>query len=244
MLRRILATATTAGLLAGLAVSLLQEGTTTPLIMQAERFEAPAAGAAGPAVRASPASIAWAHDGGTRPQGPAAGAGRQRLLYTAAANVLTAIGFALVLAACFAFSGRSLDGRAGLLWGGAGFVAVSLAPALGLPPELPGTAKADLGARQAWWLLCVLCTAAGLWAITFRRGVAWVLGGMLLVALPHLAGAPRPEQLGGPVPPELAAQFAASSLVVAAAFWCVLGWTSGALWSRFQGGPRRRSVRA
>jgi predicted cobalt transporter CbtA len=45
-------------------------------------------------------------------------------------------------------SGHDLDARRGLLWGLGGFAALHLAPAVGLPPELPGMASADLAARQ------------------------------------------------------------------------------------------------
>lgn len=40
----------------------------------------------------------------------------------------------------------------GLLWGLAGCATFVLAPTLGLPPELPGTAAADLTLRQTWWI--------------------------------------------------------------------------------------------
>ena len=41
------------------------------------------------------------------------------------------------------------------------------------------------------------------------------------------------EKLGGPVPPELSAQFVAASLVTTAVFWTILGWLSGTLYRRF-----------
>lgn len=40
------------------------------------------------------------------------------------------------------------DGRLARM---AGFAAFTVAPALGLPPELPGMMAADLGPRQARW---------------------------------------------------------------------------------------------
>ncbi|MEI2612914.1 MAG: CbtA family protein [Candidatus Promineifilaceae bacterium] len=41
-------------------------------------------------------------------------------------------------------------------------LAFQLAPAFGLPPELPGMAAADLGARQVWWCGTALATGVGI----------------------------------------------------------------------------------
>ena len=159
-------------------------------------------------------------------------AGLERTVYSTLANIIAGIGFALILVACIALTGRPVDGRAGVLWGIAGFAAINLAPALGLPPEVPGAMAAELGARQGWWMLCVAATATGLWMLIFRHGAIWVIAGIVTMALPHLIGAPQPVRIGGPVPPELAGHFVAASLVTAAIFWCALGWLSGTFWQR------------
>ena len=172
--------------------------------------------------------------GGSHP-GPGtaeSGIGIGPIFYTAMANVLTAIGFALVLVACFALAGRPVSGREGVLWGIAGFTAISLAPALGLPPEVPGAMAAELGARQGWWLLCAVATAGGLWLLVFRRSTPWTIVGLALLVMPHLVGAPQPQELGGSAPAEIAAHFVAASLVTAAVFWAGLGWLSGTFWNR------------
>ena len=122
------------------------------------------------------------------------------------------------MVAGIALSGRPVDGRSGAIWGVAGFAVISLAPALGLHPELPGALAADLGARQGWWLFCVAATGTGLWTLAFRQGAILVPAGVALMAIPHLIGAPTPERFGGPVSPELAAHFAAASLATAAIF--------------------------
>ena len=57
--------------------------------------------------------------------------------------------------------------------------------------------------------------------------------GLSMVAVPHVFGAPQASEGGGASPPELAAHFAASSLVTAAVFWCALGWLSATFWVRF-----------
>ena len=64
--------------------------------------------------------------------------GIERTLFTALANVISGIGFALLLVAIFAFRGALMDFQSGINWGLAGFAAFTLAPALGLPPEHPG----------------------------------------------------------------------------------------------------------
>ena len=232
MFRRLFFTAILAGLLGGLAISVVHEFTTTPIILHAEQFEggtpaqAPVhnhgaydrslslispALAHGPA-KSSDSGEAW---------GP--GSKLERTLFTTLANILTGVGFALILTACFALSGRPINGQTGVLWGLAGFGVASLAPSLGLPPEVPGSMAADLTSRQTWWFICVIATAAGLWSMVFRNGAQWTIGGIVLIALPHLIGAPRPETVGGLVPPEIAAHFVAASLVTAAIFWCAIG---------------------
>jgi cobalt transporter subunit CbtA len=240
MFRRIFFTALVAGLLGGVGISVVQEFTTTPIILHAEQFENAGSSDShkhslqdrgisliAPAHAHGPAETA---DGGEA-WGP--GDGLERTLFTTLANVLTGIGFALILTACFSLAGRPINGQTGLLWGLAGFGIASLAPALGVPPELPGTLSADLVSRQAWWFLCVAATAGGIWAMAFRKGAAWMIGGIVAIALPHLIGAPQPESIGGNVPPELAAHFVAASLVTAAIFWCAIGWLSGTFWERF-----------
>ncbi len=159
--------------------------------------------------------------------------GIERTLFTSFGNIVAGIGFALMLVAGFALNGGEIDGRRGVLWGVAGFAVFSLAPALGLPPEVPGAMAAELVARQGWWLAVVAATALGLGLMVFGRKTVWIVLGVVVLAAPHIVGAPHPEKLGGPVPPELAAHFVAASLVTAAVFWVVLGWLSGTLYRRF-----------
>lgn len=231
-------TALFAGLLAGLAISVVQEFTTTPIILHAEEYENRGTGGAQPhaQVRTVP-HIVLVHTTSqpaeeTDAWGPADGL--ERTFFTTLANLLTGVGFALILAACFALAGRPVDGRTGVLWGMAGFAVFTLAPALGLPPEVPGTMAAELADRQAWWFLCVAATALGLWLLVFRSGALWAALGIACLAAPHLVGAPHPDRIGGGVPPELAGHFAAASIVTGAIFWSILGWLSGTAWERLQ----------
>ncbi len=138
--RAIVFAAALAGLAAGRFATLAQAVGTTPMIQAAEVHEhAAAANAAVP--HAHGEAVVWA---------PADGV--ERTLSSLLANLVTATGFALLLVAGFALRGREVGWREGLFWGLAGFAAFALAPFLGLPPGLPGTAEAPLGARQAWWV--------------------------------------------------------------------------------------------
>ena len=239
MFRRILITALLAGFLGGLGISVVQEFTTTPIILHAEQYESKGAPGGHKHSRIDSTSHPLLHlaqakeSHAAEHEAWAPADGLERTLYSTLANILTGIGFALMLVAGIALSGRDVDGRSGVLWGIAGFAVINLAPALGLPPEVPGAMAAELGARQGWWLACVVATAAGLWMLIFLHGGVWIACGLAALALPHLVGAPQPAHMGGAVPPELAGHFVAASIVTAAIFWCALGWLSGTFWRRF-----------
>jgi predicted cobalt transporter CbtA len=51
--------------------------------------------------------------------------------------------------------------------------------------------------------------------------------GAVLIAVPHIIGAPHPEVSDSAVPAVLAANFAANSLAMMALFWIVLGVSLG-----------------
>jgi len=233
VLRRILISALVAGLLAGLVTSALQAVTTTPLILQAETYESavPAGGHdhAAPASTHDHAAAGHVHD----EDAWAPADGLERTFYTTVANVVGGIGFALLLTAGFVLRGDRVGGRRGLLWGLAGFAAMTLSPSLGLPPEVPGSVAADLASRQVWWLSAVVTAALGLWLLAFGRSTLWKLAGVAVLALPHLVGAPHPHGgESGVAPPELAARFAATSIVVSALTWALIGWLSGTVYER------------
>ena len=185
----------------------------SPLIHEAEKLEA---GESAPA-------------GGSG--SPHARGGFARAALTLVSSVLSGVGFALLLSACFALRG-GVSWREAILWGLGGFAAFGLAPALGLPPELPGAFAAPLRERQLWWLLAASGAAAGLLLLAFKRGAAFKALGAALIAAPHLSGAPRPEARGGLAPEVLAEQFALASLLVSALFWIVLGLCAGYFFNR------------
>lgn len=239
-LRSMLFMAALAGLVVGLAMSFLQYFATVPLILQAETFEnaapaeaaAPAHGHGGATAIAAPAEEEWA---------PADGF--QRMSLTAVANLVTAIGFGLLLVAASEFAGGIQGWRQGLLWGLAGFVVFTVAPGLGLPPELPAMPAAELAPRQMWWLTCVLLTGCGLALIAFGRS-PWIgFVGCALLIVPHLIGAPQPESHASPIPETLHHQFVVAITVTNLIFWVLLGYAVGLLRPRFAadlGAPQPR----
>ena len=238
MIRKVLASALLSGLLAGVLVTVLQHFTTTPLILHAEEFEDDGRDHAFLDSFYAGGDFILAHDG--EEHGGEAWApeeGMERMFYTFVANLIAGVGFALLLVAGFVLYGKPVDARRGVIWGIAGFATFAIAPALGLPPEVPGSMAAELGARQAWWLLTAVATGAGLWCLVLSAR-SWVkVLGVVLIVLPHIVGAPRPDEIGGPVPPELAGHFVAASLVTAFVFWAVLGWLAGRCYERFAGSP-------
>jgi cobalt transporter subunit CbtA len=124
-----------------------------------------------------------------------------------------------------------------VLWGLAGFAVFTLAPGLGLPPELPAMPAADLGARQVWWVATVLATGIGLWLIAFRGTVALSLVGLALIVVPHIIGAPQPESHESPIPEGLHHQFVVAVTVTNLIFWVALGGIVGLVRQRFLGQP-------
>lgn len=219
MTGRVLFAAILAGILAGIVVSGIHFAKVVPLILAAETYE----GGAPHSHDADTPAHAHAHE----PAG-----GLERNLLTFVANLITGMGFALVLAAAILVSGRAVSARSGAVWGAAGFFVVSLAPAFGHPPELPGMPAADLYARQIWWAATVAATAAGGWLIVFNRVTALKAAGIVLIVLPHLVGAPHLDDHASDVPAGLASAFAAASLGAAAVFWLVLGTATGWLLGR------------
>ncbi|WP_298875674.1 CbtA family protein [uncultured Bradyrhizobium sp.] len=238
------------GFIVGLLVTVVQQFGTVPLILKAEVFEkaaethqheAPATAQPAAAGHEHADHDHAAHDHGAGDHDHS-GAweprdGFERNAYTAAANVLTAIGFALLLAGFFAMrsgaTGRRVSWHEGLLWGLAGFAVFTLAPGLGLPPELPGVPSSPLLSRQIWWLAAVLATAGGLALIVFRRTVPAAISGVILLTLPHLIGAPDLANIETNVPSSLSHQFVTAVTVTSLVFWTLLGGLTSAVFARF-----------
>ena len=207
-----------AGGIAGLFLAAMQHYTVIPMILEAETYET----TGGDEGEADPGEKeAWAPEDGT-----------QRTFFTALNSVIVGIGFGLLLTACYALR-QNVTWQRGILWGLAGFVTFNLAPALGLPPELPGDVAAGLQQRQVWWLLTVIVTAMGLWIIAFQPNRYLKLFGVALIVLPHVFGAPHPGTHGGLAPDKLRNAFIFTSLATNAIFWMVLGILCAYFYNKF-----------
>ncbi len=226
MIRRILLTGIIAGLLAGAVGFALQAVSVTPLILEAEKYEAAQSGQAPGRAKAAPGA-----EGG--------GAGRLgRWGLSFLASLLTGAGFGLVLSGAIALSGREPDLKEGILWGLAGYGAFTLAPALVLPPHLPGMGESDLTGRQLLWLGTAAATAVGLALLAFaRHGLGRGLG-LVALALPFILARPLAGgTVGAPLPAQLVAAFVSASLASSALFWVVLGAAVSVVTDRFSKAP-------
>ncbi|HEX2529094.1 MAG TPA: CbtA family protein [Geminicoccus sp.] len=238
LFRRFATVGIAAGLFAGLIVTLLQAFTTVPLIVAAEVYEQ-AAGheheaslAPGFVLASAGPGLVLVHGGEHHDDGEPGAISWQRRISTLGANLVAGAGFGLLLAGAMALAGHAYTPRTAAFWGLAGFATFAFAPSLGLPPELPGAVTADLAARQAWWLMTALATAAGLWLVLLSGRTILAALGLVLLAVPHLIGSPSAGLHGGVVPPELAAEFVTASLLSQAVFWVVLGYAVGWLGAR------------
>jgi cobalt transporter subunit CbtA len=240
--RSIVFSSVIAGFVVGAIVTVVQQFGTVPLILKAEIFEKAAEEHHGEPATTSPHAMAAGHDHSEHEHAHAASAwephdGLERNAYTAAANILTAIGFALVLAAFLAIrsgaTGEPLTWHQGFLWGLAGFAVFTIGPGLGLPPELPGVPTAPLLSRQIWWAIAAAATAGGLGLILFRPSVPASVAGLLLLILPHLIGAPELEHVETNVPTSLSHQFVVAVTMTSLVFWSLLGGLTSIVFAYF-----------
>lgn len=221
MLTRLLVSGLFAGAAAGLIAALLQLSFVQPVLLHAELYES------GELVHFGAAAVSAHQDlGSFEPVRDGLSIVFTMLTYTGYAFLLL-VGMALA-----EMRGAAVDGRSGLLWGLAGFVAFHFAPGFSLAPEVPGVAAADVAARQVWWWATVVTAGAGLWLIAFGRNwLAWGAAAVLLLA-PHVIGAPEPDSFTGPVPTEIGALFASRAFGVGMAAWLLLGCFAGYFWRR------------
>jgi len=227
-MQKILLTVLVAGFIAGLTVFAIQSFKLTPLILAAETYEE---------TSTAQATEMSEHEHHHDEEAWQPADGLERNAYRLLADVGMGIGFALMLVGAFSFraeTSKNMDAKSGVLWGLAGFAVFSLAPSFGLPPELPTSMAAALGDRQIWWFETAIATAAALALIVFGRSNLLKAVGVFIMVLPHIIGAPE-APLGGAVPTELNAQFAAASIATMAIFWVVLGAVSGWFYGKKSG---------
>ena len=213
MFRRIVFSACLAGLVAGIALTGVQQLQVVPIIVEAETYETAEPEAT---TRAHADGASHEHDGWSPEDG------LERTFWTGVANVGVGIGFALLLAAAFSLR-TGVTWRQGILWGLGGYAAFFALPAFGLPPELPGTEATAMQDRQAWWLVTVTLSAIGIALLGLARGWPWKAAAVVLIALPHLVGAPHPEAHSTLAPPELLQTFIVATATANAVFWVALG---------------------
>ena len=215
MFTRIITSALFAGAAAGLTAGILQWQFVQPVLLHSEVYE----------------QGLLTHFGGTLNSTDVA-LDRLQPMRDALSIIFTMLlntGYALILIALMSIrqqSGDELTPHKGIIWGIAGYVAVHLAPALSLPPEVPGVAAADVELRQIWWVCTVAATSIGLWLIAFSRNITRIIPAIILILLPHLIGAPEADVFTGPAPTEIGALFASRALGIGLASWAVLGYFS------------------
>ena len=205
--QRLLLVAVLAGLSTGLLTTLAHQGLTVPLILQAEAYEA---------------REAHAHHGHEHAPAWQPAPGLERTLLTAFSDVMTAIGFALLLGALWTWRGAPRGLPQALAWGLVGYASFVLAPSLGLPAELPGADAGPLAARQIWWLTSAFATAAGLAMWVFGRVLLWRVAAVALLVAPHLVGAPQAIAEVSALPVGWHADFVRAVLAVGLLFWLAL----------------------
>ncbi|MDX8501075.1 CbtA family protein [Mesorhizobium sp. VK4C] len=254
LFRNVVFIAAIAGLVAGIVLACMQAYATVPLILKAEVYEkaggghhhdhaaatgtnnnsmssaAPADNAMSSAAPAPTETAAPAEDEGWAPAD-----GFERFAFNVVANIVTGIGFALILVAVSEFAGGIGNWRQGVFWGLAGFAVFTLAPGLGLPPELPAMPAAELLPRQIWWISTVAATAVGLGLIAFRKSLPLAILAVALIVAPHVVGAPQPDSFETAIPEGLHHQFVVAVTLTDLVFWLVLGAVVGVVRGRFTG---------
>ena len=225
MFRRIVYSSLVVGAVSGLLMALMQILAVDPITFAAETYEI-----------TDPAAV---HDGHNHShlapeEGWAPEDGAERTFYTVVSNISAGIGFAAVLLALMSQfwlpKQRGLKPLQGALWGLAGFVAVFLAPGLGLHPEIPGVEAAALEYRQAWWVLTAACVGIGIGILALAQ-LRYKAIGAVLIAVPYLIGAPKhegplfshPDPAAVDALTQLHQQFIIASGAVNLVFWIVLG---------------------
>ena len=250
MFRRIVFSSLLVGLIAGVLLSGIQIVAVNPIIFAAESFELP---------EVEPAPGAHDHGHGDDGHGHhhhdhddwAPADGVERTFYTVLSNVLAGIGFALVLSALMSQFQHRASVAKGLLWGAGGYIAFYLAPAVGMPPEIPGIEAPPVEYRQLWWMAAVTGVGAGLLVLSFAPVKFKVLSVLLMAApfllpIPHAQGPafahPDPaavEQLTA-----LHQQFIWATAGANFAFWVALGVASAWFVSRLVAQPTQNNDNA
>jgi len=243
MFRSLILSACLTGAILGLTLTALQAVGITPILLAAEAYEISDEPHHDAADHGHEHGSQTDHHHDESAWAPADGA--ERLFYTAVSNICAGIGFAailLVLMNQLSQRGRlELTPGRGLMMGALCFMAVFVAPSLGLPPEIPGASAAALESRQLWWIATVATAAAGLGLLILARGwTRWL--GLALLLLPY-AWVPVHEgpMFSHPDPQALAAlnalhhEFIWASGLTNLAFWLLAGLLCALVLKRLTG---------
>ena len=218
------------GIVGGILLTSLQIASQKPIIFAAESYQLDAVGTV--VDSGDDGHSGHSHEHHDEAWVPANGL--ERTAYTLLANIFASIGFAAMVMALMCLSwlkrNRNISWSQGSLWGLAGFTALFLAPAIGLPPEIPGMVAAAVEHRQIWWTLCALSVAIGLGIFAFTPIRVKALG-LLFLAIPYIVGAPQvnapmfrhPDPSVVQTLVELHQQFVVVSGISSLVFWLVLG---------------------
>ena len=241
--RNIIFSAVFVGLIAGSLYGIFQQIQINPIIYAAEAFEVSTSAD-------TTASATHDHaDGAGHSHGHEAWApeqGFERILSTLIANILVAMAFSILLISFMSLhnlkSGKPrVNWKTGIVWGIGLLLSVFAAPSLmGIHPEIPGTIAQSLEHRQIWWISSATATAAGLLMLYYGKNPV-KLGGLVLIVLPQLVGAPVTEKLGfaNTDPAAIAAlsklssQFIIMTSIGMVVFCVLLGTLSGLASARF-----------
>jgi cobalt transporter subunit CbtA len=241
VLRNIFLAAIAVGIITGIVYGLFQQTQISPIIYGAEVYEvtdAPLAhnhGTESAQANTEPEEEAWSPEDGA-----------QRIFSTMTANITIAIAYALVMISLMALHDAKsnkpqVSAKQGAVWGIAALLALFIAPALfGLHPEVPGTVAAELVNRQQWWMFCAGISIAGI-AVLYYSANKYKFLGVVLLAAPHIIGAPLPESHGfANTDPEavnalsqLTSEFFLMTSLGMAIFFILLGSLSGWAVKRF-----------
>ena len=109
----------------------------------------------------------------------------------------------------------------------------TLAPGLGLPPELPAMPAANSARASCGGSATALSTATALGLLVYGRSAVAAIAAVVLLVMPHLIGAPQPVSYDSPIPEGLHHSFVVAVVLTTLLFWMLLGGLAGLFRERF-----------
>ena len=167
-----------------------------------------------------------------------------RSITTLIADVLVATAFGLILGGIYTANGRG-GWKYGLLCGVVGFAIFQLAPAIAVPPAVPGMEVAPLALRQTAWWVSAVSAAVGFILLAILPKLA-KLAGVVFYLMPAavfhcLSPLPAPTTQVHAVA-LIERSFVARTLGGMLVFWLILGAVSGHLFARQRNATSMRAA--